>query len=41
MNEPYGDISGELSTSKLLAQGEEEPSLDTPRELFDGALGDN
>ena len=31
MNEPYGDFSGELSTSKLLE--EEEPFIDTPREL--------
>ena len=41
MNEPYGDISGELSTSKLLAEAEEEPFLDTPRELFDGVAADN
>lgn len=39
MNEPYGDASGELSTSKLLSEGEEEPFIDAPRELYQ--LADN
>jgi len=37
MNEPYGDLAGELSTSKLLGEveQEEQPFIDTPRQLFE------
>jgi len=33
MNEPYGDVAGELSTSTDENE-EEQPFIDTPRELF-------